>query len=413
MDAIFKTSWKTQINIMWIGQAILMAMMAMSLPYWPLYITQLGDFSPLEIRYWSAAIYLAPFISATFSSPFWGRMGDKRGYKPMVMRACLGLLITQTCILLVSNVFLIFVIRLIQGLLAGFIAAAQAWAMEISPENQRGATIGKLQSATAIGNLMGPLLGGIIATYAGYQAIFSSSSIICLLVTIMFFFLLESTPHTKNVLSDELSLTDFKFFSSLQKNIVSLLSVIIIMQLARAMITPIFALFVTERLGGNDMTVGVLYAATGLMIFISAPLWGKYFDANMGKDQHASNMIAGLLFASAVLQIFHAYSESATAIFILRLLWGICLGALLPALIRLLVDNGKETERGLILGFGNSATKFGNLLGILLGALIEAHFGYRDSFLLNAILYFAAGGIILLYIKPLQTFSEKRYSLEG
>src|SRR3990167_4230166 len=110
MDAIFKTSWKTQINIMWIGQAILMAMMAMSLPYWPLYITQLGGFSPLEIRYWSAAIYLAPFISATFSSPFWGRMGDKRGYKPMVMRACLGLLITQTCILLVSNVFLIFVI---------------------------------------------------------------------------------------------------------------------------------------------------------------------------------------------------------------------------------------------------------------------------------------------------------------
>ena len=170
MQAVFKTSWQTQINILWLGQALLMAMLAMSLPYWPLYIATLGNFSALEIRYWSAAIYLAPFISSTFSSPFWGRMGDKHGYKPMVIRACLGILITQTLILFVSNVELIFIIRLLQGALAGFISAAQAWALGISPESHRGATIGKLQAATAIGNLFGPLTGGVIATFAGYRA---------------------------------------------------------------------------------------------------------------------------------------------------------------------------------------------------------------------------------------------------
>lgn len=412
MDALLKTSARTQIHILWFGQAILMAMMAMSLPYWPLYIAQLGDFSALEIRYWSAAIYIAPFVSSTFSSPFWGRMGDRHGYKPMVMRACLGLLATQTLILFVSDVFLIFIIRLLQGVLAGFIAAAQAWAMGISPETERGATIGKLQAATAIGNLLGPLMGGIIATYAGYQAIFGSSTLICLMVTVLFFLFLQSTPLPKELPSTEFSLTDFKFFSHLHKNIVSLLLVIIVMQLARAVITPIFALFVTEKLGGNDMTVGVLYAATGLMIFISAPLWGKFFDHLMKKGRQIPNIIAGLLFASAVLQILHAYSESAAAIFILRLLWGICLGALLPVLIRLLVDNARDNERGLILGFGNSATKLGNLLGILLGALVEAHFGYTNSFLMNAVLYLFAGTIILVRIKPLQTLSYGRYSLE-
>jgi MFS transporter, DHA1 family, staphyloferrin B biosynthesis exporter len=412
MDFCIKTGWKAQINILWLGQAILMAMMAMSLPYWPLYISQLGDFTPLEIRYWSAAIYVAPFISSTFSSPFWGRLGDKHGYKPMVIRACLGLLLTQTLILFVSNVFLIFIIRLLQGVLAGFISAAQAWALGICPDNQRGVTIGKLQAATAIGNLLGPLTGGVIATYLGYHAIFTSSSLICLLVTVMFYFFLQNTaPSTED--ASEPSLKDLTLFSRLQKPILSLLSVIIIMQLARAVITPIFALFVTERLGGNDMTIGVLYAATGLMIFISAPLWGKFFDHYIAKGHQAPVIIAGLLFISAVLQVMHAYSESATAIFILRLLWGICLGALLPVLTRLLVDNAKKNERGLILGFGNSATKMGNLFGILLGALIEAYLGYTNSFLMNALLYIAAGVIILVRIKPLQTLTQRRYSVEG
>ena len=89
------------------------------------------------------------------------------------------------------------------------------------------------------------------------------------------------------------------------------------------------------------------------------------------------------------------------------------LGALLPVLIRFLVDNAKNNERGMILGFGNSAVKFGNLLGILLGALVEAHFGYTTSFLMNALLYVFAGVIILAYIKPLQTVTEMRYSLES
>lgn len=412
MYSWLRSSWNAQINLLWMGQATLMAVMAMSLPYWPLYVAQLGDFTPLEIRYWSAAIYLAPFISSTFSSPFWGRMGDKHGYKPMVIRACLGLFITQTAILFVSNVFLIFMIRLLQGVLAGFISAAQAWALGISPDSHRGATIGKLQAATAIGNLLGPLMGGVIATYLGYKAIFTSSSIICLAVTVMFYFLLRDSIQSKESSSDEVSLTDFKLLSYLEKNITSLLLVIIIMQLARAMITPVFALFVTEKLGGNDMTIGMLYAATGLMIFVSAPLWGKFFDIRIKKNLQTQPIIVGLLFASAVLQVLHAYSDSATIIFILRLCWGVCLGALLPILIRLLVDNAKQNQRGVMLGFGNSAIKFGNLLGILLGALVEAYFGYTNSFLMNALLYLLAGVVILARLKPLQTVNDGRYSLE-
>lgn len=402
-----KANWRSQLTILWLGQAILMAMMAMSLPYWPLYLSHLGNFTPNEIRFWSAAIYIAPFISSTFSSPIWGNLGDKYGYKPMVIRACVGLFLTQTLILFSSSVLFIFIIRLLQGILAGFIVAAQAWAMSISPVHERSATIGKLQSATAIGNLLGPLLGGVIATYGGYHSIFTSSSVICAIVTILFIFLLQNTMNTSNKNSDHHLSKNSKTLSYLQKQVLSILLVIIMIQLARAMITPVFSLFVTEQLGGNDITVGILYAATGLMIFITAPSWGRWFDSMTRTGQPIHFVIASFLFISAGLQVLHAYAETATTIFILRLLWGICLGALLPILLRLLVDNATSHEHGFFLGLGNGATKFGNLLGIMVGALIEAHFGYANSFLMTALLYIVSGVIILLYTNPLNSMIEE------
>ncbi|CAN5282202.1 rhizoferrin export MFS transporter FslB [soil metagenome] len=400
------TTWKTQINILWFGQVILMAMLAMSLPYWPLYIAKLGQFSPQEIRFWSAAIYAAPFVTSIICAPLWGRLGDRHGYKPMVIRACLGLFITHTLILCFASVYWIFLFRLLQGVLAGFIVTAQAWALAISPDEQRGATIGKLQSATAIGTLAGPLMGGIIATVGGYQAIFSSSSIICAIVTIVFFCCLQNTPKANK----DIAVTEKKdrkkntLFSRLQQQALSILLIIIIIQLARQIITPVFALFVTEQLHGNDISVGILYAAPGLMVFFTASYWGKYFDKVISAGHQVYNSIATLLFISAVIQVLHAYANTLISVCILRLLWGICLGALMPVLLRLLLDNNAD-EKGLFLGFGNSATKFGNLIGVLLGATVELYFGYVNTFLMTAMLYLIAVGVIL-YLKPVKSIAE-------
>lgn len=407
--------WKTQLNILWFGQAILMAMLAMSLPYWPLYIKTLGAYTDSEIMFWSAAIYVAPFISSTFSSPLWGRVGDKHGYKPMVIRACLGLFITQTLILFFSDVVLIFVFRLLQGLLAGFIVAAQSWALAISPSNERGATIGKLQSATAVGNLLGPLLGGAIATIFGYHAIFTSSSLICAFITMLFLFLLDNVKPkaiAENAIATATARIKKNIFSYLEKNLIAILFVIVIVQLARSVITPVFSLFITQELHGSDLTVGVLYAATGLMIFLCAPYWGKYFDTLKQSGTNVYKLIVGLLFFSALLQVMHAYSHHLVSIFILRLLWGIALAGLLPILVSLLLDYIKTSERGLILGFSNSATKFGNLLGILAGATVEVYFGYANSFFFTALLYVFAGIVILLLEKPITLKLNQDLQLE-
>ncbi len=405
-----QTTWKTQINILCIGQAILMIVLAMSLPYWPLYVAQLGQFSAIEIRYWSAAIYAAPFLSSIFFSPIWGKFADNHGHKSMIIRACIGLIITQALILFVDSVFWIFIIRLLQGALAGFIAAAQSWAVSLSPTEARGSVIGKLQSSVAVGNLCGPFLGGIIATYVGYRAIFSVSTVICFVMLCVFYFVLHDsyTPQASKPIKQT---KNFQSLSLLQKNVMYLLSVIILTQAAQSMVTPIFSLFVTEKLAGTEMTIGILYAASGLMMLISAPIIGKFLDKLENKEKKIPTFLIVLLIAGGCVQMLNACSTSIISIFILRLLWGICLGGILPILTRIIVDNVHDYNRGLALGFGNSANRFGTLAGVLIGAIIEAQFGYTTSFLLNGSLYFISAILIFIHIKSLY-MSYERYSFE-
>jgi MFS family permease len=386
-------NWKRQLNILWVGQALLMAAMAMSLPYWPLYIETLADLSPTEVRYWSAAIYLAPFLTAFLSAPLWGRLGDKYGYKSMVIRASLGLFLTQALIFISTDVVIIFLIRLLQGALAGFIVAAQAWGLAITPANQQSKTLGKLHAATAVGGLCGPLLGGLIATIWGYQTIFLAAVIISSIISFAFILFLQNPRTQPSLASQKTSSRSLKsvFFKPL---LLTLLLAVLLAQIARNLFTPLFALFVTENLGGNDLFVGILYGGTGLMVLLCAPLWGKLFDYFFSINKSLYNLLGGILFAAAVIQVLHAFTFSLYGIFILRLLWGVCLAAILPLLLKMITGNVLAIQRGEYLGWGNSASKLGEMLGVVSGAILESYLGFSTSFLVTAMIYFVAAGVI-------------------
>jgi predicted MFS family arabinose efflux permease len=156
---------------------------------------------------------------------------------------------------------------------------------------------------------------------------------------------------------------------------------------------------VIEILGGNEMTIGILYAATGLMIFLSSSLWGKFFDKLMDAGYQIHGVISLILFFSALLQVLHAYATTVIFVFFLRLMWGICLGAVLPVLLRLLIEHTEDNKKGARLGCGSSATKIGELIGIASGAFIQTQMGYQNNFFMMALLYVIAGAFILAQMK--------------
>ena len=150
-------------------QLVSMGAMEMSGPFWPLQIQKLlGVANAQYTGLLSSLVYAGPMMAAMILTPMWGRLGDRTGHKPMIIRALLALAVCQALAAITFDPWLLVAIRVAQGALAGFIAAAQAYALACCGDSGRGHILARLQSATAVGSLAGPVLGGWLMDISGF-----------------------------------------------------------------------------------------------------------------------------------------------------------------------------------------------------------------------------------------------------
>jgi MFS family permease len=383
---------KWQVNLMLLSQFIIIACLDMSDPYWPLIISHFNHaMDPQHLQYWSAAIYIIPFLITIIATPLWSRLGEKIGHKKMLLRACVAIILTQVLIGFVSSPTLILLIRLLQGAFAGFTAAAQAWSISMSGSQTHSQVIGRMQSMAAMGSITGPLLGGIIANYAGYSAIFFvSAGICCLTVTLLAIFLTES-PHGSMVMNS----VKIKKLLSEQKHVFFFLGLICLGQVAKWMDSSYFALYATERLGANNLSVGALYSSIAFSIFLSASKWGAFIDRKIQDPHIIKLMLIATLLTAAMAQLIFAFTSHFYFALISALLWGGCIAAISIFPFALLVKESRECDKARSISFANSAGKLGNLIGVALGAFIQVQTNFTWSFIAIGFLYSLLAVILL------------------
>ncbi|KTT41087.1 arabinose ABC transporter permease, partial [Pseudomonas oryzihabitans] len=154
------TAEARSLRLLMVIQLLSMGAMELSGPFWPLQIAALlGPAGAQHTALLSSAVYAGPLLAAMLLTPLWGRLGDRTGHKPMILRALLALALCQGLAAVVSNAWALVAVRVAQGALAGFLAAAQAYALIWCQGASRGRTLAQLQSVTALGSLLGPVLG--------------------------------------------------------------------------------------------------------------------------------------------------------------------------------------------------------------------------------------------------------------
>ncbi|WYX25753.1 MFS transporter [Achromobacter xylosoxidans] len=177
-------------------QAFAMGAMEMSGPFWPLRLRALLPPDRQDQLSWLAAlIYIGPALTAIIATPFWSALGARRGHRPMLIRALLALGACQWLAALTTNVWLLIGIRVLQGALAGFIAAAQAYATAGSSGANRGQVLARLQSATAIGSMLGPVSGGLLMDLYGFAWLCLIAGLICVACVVPVLSLPKDTPE--------------------------------------------------------------------------------------------------------------------------------------------------------------------------------------------------------------------------
>ena len=384
--------WRQQASLVVFSQFIIILVLDMSGPYWPLILSSLHSLNPRTLQYWSGAIYMAPFLTTIFTTLLWTKLGERIGYKKMVLRAGFALAATQWSLIFFDNPWLIFSIRLLQGALAGFTAAAQAWSLAITPTNVHSQVLGRLQAATAMGSIIGPVCGGMLSHYYGYVSIFISSGFICLLITSILAIFLQDNPEKQHILAQKKP-KNF-FWGERRKNLLLLL--ICSTQAARWMPTPFFALYVIQRLHAGNLTLGFIYASIALAISLTTPSFGRVIDRQATYAWTRLCLVLALLL-SGVVQWGFAFITRSYFAFILSIFWGVGLGIISLTLFTFLLKDVNDSTRANAVGLGNTALKLGNLLGIIAGALVQAEGQFMLSFMVIGCFYFILAALAGCY----------------
>ncbi|MDL2184300.1 MFS transporter [Pseudomonas sp. ChxA] len=384
----------TALRLLVVIQLVSMGAMEMSGPFWPLQIQKLlGVANAQYTGLLSSLVYAGPMMAAMILTPMWGRLGDRTGHKPMIIRALLALAVCQALAAVTTDPWLLVVIRVAQGALAGFIAAAQAYALAYCAEGGRGHILARLQSATAVGSLAGPVLGGWLMDISGFALLCYSATAVCLLCALISLFLPSDAPRSRPARTSTPTALPKGWLGAM-------LAIIVLIQAAKMMPQPFYALYVADVLHAPAWLIGASYAASALTLALSAPLWGRLFDRHPAA--HTLRIIEWITWFCALTLAFTAMAGEWLGFLASRLLWGVWQGALLPVAYTLIANTVAPSQQGFALGLGNSAAKGGALCGALLGGFGMAMVGLAHSFWLVALTYALAA----LGIRAIRSFTR-------
>lgn len=159
-------------------------------PFLPLFLKELGVTA--DLPFWSGLLFTLQFSASSLMGPFWGKMADKYGRKPMVLRAGICLSLVYFGMSLCQNYSQLVFLRIMNGVLTGFIPGSIALIATNTPKSFSGRYVSIAYTLQSAGTILGPALGGLLAVITGYRgSMLLSGSLVFLGFLLVTFFVEE------------------------------------------------------------------------------------------------------------------------------------------------------------------------------------------------------------------------------
>lgn len=370
-----------------------MAAMTMIIPFLPLYLQELGVTDPQAVSRWAGVIFGANFVTAFLFAPLWGKLADRYGRKSMLLRSGFGMAIVITLTGFATGPWSLLLLRLLNGMISGFIPAAIALMSMSTPKRQMGYSLGMLQAGAVAGSIFGPLIGGVMADLMGFRMIFYVTGITILVAAVVVLIFVDEKFDKKAVKVKTNTIEDFKKIATTSP-ILSLFVIFFIVQFALIGINPLLSLYVQELTSTQNVAfyAGLAMSVMGFSNMLISPFLGKISDRK--GPQHV--LLFALLFA-AIISFPQAFVSSYWQLIVYRFLLGLCIGGLLPSinsLLRHLSPKGMESRT---FGFSNSFMYLGNMIGPIGGGWLASVAGIRSLFIVSSLLLFV--NVIIVKVK--------------
>ncbi len=365
----------------------------MRLPIIPLFAKSAGA-STFEVGIIVAVFFI---IAAILAIPA-GHLSDRLGRKKLLLIGSGISAVTSFLLVFATTPLEIGVLYTIAGFGPPcFTPTIAALAGDIAPEGKMGRTYGWYTLFAAIGTILGPAVGGILAGSFGFGPSFLFSAAVILIAFVLTF---AALPEHKAELRAHPEIRQSLLELSRNKRIAACWLATFFITYAYGTFITFFPLYANLEVGLSTEAIGFILALLAFFSAISRVPSGHILD-KMRKEPF---ILTGLVFLSLEV-IAYVSTTSLIAFLLLSAVFGLAYGTASTALGALIAEAAGHEKRGAAMGGYSSLFYLGlSLSAVIEGAAIDVY-GYWNGFFAAMVvsLLGAAAFYILIYGKPVRT----------
>jgi DHA1 family tetracycline resistance protein-like MFS transporter len=168
------------------------------IPVLPKLISELKHVSINEAATYGSSLLSAFAFMQLLFSPVLGNLSDRYGRRPILLLSLFGFGLDYLFLAFAPTFSLLFVGRIIAGIMGASFTTASAYIADISTPEKRAQNFGMIGVAFGVGFIIGPAIGGFIGAGYGPRAPFIAAAILTLLNWLYGYFILPESLALEN-----------------------------------------------------------------------------------------------------------------------------------------------------------------------------------------------------------------------
>ena len=361
----------------------------------------------LTLRYVSDEASLALWVGvlegvyalcAFLVAPLLGSLSDRIGRRPVIVIGAFGAAIGFALFGVGGGIWVLLIARIIQGLTAGDMPALFAYLADITPPEQRAKRYGLLGALAGIGMMVGPAIGGMLATISLEAPIFITAAIAATIAVVSLVALPESLRAEHRTTSlDRTKLNPVRVVLDVVRRpaLRPLLLGLVLIAMPFGFFVANISVVGHDAIGWGPAQIGLLLSAVGVLdILVQGVLLGILLP-RIGER--------GVVIAGIVTQLI-GFAAIAVAASLLASPWLLAGGAVVlaageggmtAALTGLLSNSVDANEQGWLAGGVSSLNSAVQIVAPLLAGVLYAVIGHGAPYWLGLVMVAVAAAVFL------------------
>ncbi|MDD1672596.1 MAG: MFS transporter [Methanomicrobiales archaeon] len=341
---------------------------------------------------------ISPIAGILFSFPV-GVLSDHVGRKRLLISSGAIFFIAPLLYLFIVHPLWLIPLRFFHGMATAILGPVIAAAIVERFPATKGEMLGQYSSATLVGRMLAPAVGGLVLTYfaaanglIAYQVVYLIAALAGAPVFILTLWYPDDQNHHRSIIS----MTSFKesfrvFFSNPRLRATA--SADMATYFAYGAFETFLPVFLIGK-GINPYQIGIIFSAQVVLIAVTKPFFGRLSDRIDKRIQ----IIAGLLvLGGSVAAIPH--SSTFFEFLALSMVTGFGISLSTIATSAYIADVAQRQQVGASMGALSSTMDVGHSLGPLITGIIITEMNFSAGFLMSSILIIIVTGFFAWSVK--------------